>query len=85
MTETVWDGWRVARWDRRLVHLEADDAEDAIRGSIEALRGLGDRTESPHELRAFRTPRWGSTQGPRDFTRAVIEGHRRGKGGRAGQ
>ena len=41
-TDAVWGGWWVVRWGQRLVHIEADDAEDAVRGSIEALRGLGD-------------------------------------------
>ena len=48
VTVALWNGWWVVRWDQRLVHIEADDARDAIQGSIEALRGLGDWTEDAH-------------------------------------
>ena len=77
MTDTVWDGWWVVRWGQRLVHIEANDARDAIQGSIEALRDLGDWTENPGELRAFPYTEMGKHQGPRDFTRAVIDRARR--------
>ena len=42
----------MVQWDQRLVHIEADDAEDAVQGSIEALRGLGDWPEDPDALSA---------------------------------
>ena len=77
MTDTVWDGWWVVRWGQRLVHIEADDARDAIQGSIEALRGLGDWTADPRELRAFPYVEMRKHAGPRDFTRAVIDRVRR--------
>ena len=73
MTDAVWTGWWVVRWGRRLVHIEADDAEDAIRGSIEALRGMGDWTEDPGELCAFLYVEYGKHAGKMEFTRAVID------------
>lgn len=79
VTGAVWDGWWVVRWGPRLVHIEADGAEDAVQGSIEALRGLGDWTEDPDELRAFVYTELGKHGGPRDFTRAVIDRERRGR------
>lgn len=53
MTDTVRDGWQVVRWGQRLAHMEADDVEDAIRGAIEAPRGMGDWTEDAGALSAF--------------------------------
>ena len=79
MTDAVWEGWWVVRWGQRLVHIEADDAEDAVLGSIEALRGLGDWPETPAELHAVPYVELRKHRGPRDFTRAVIERERRGK------
>ena len=80
MTDGVWVDWWVVRWDRRLVHIEADDARDAVRGSIEALRGLGDWTEDPDELTAFPYVEYGKHAGSRGFTRAVIDRARRHRG-----
>ena len=80
MTDRVWDGWWVVRWGRRLVHIEADDARDAVGGSIEALRGLGDWTEDPSELTAFPYAEYGKRAGSRGFTRAVIDRARRTPG-----
>ena len=77
MTDAVWEGWWVVRWGQRLVHIEADSAGDAIRGSIVALRGLGDWTEDPGKLCAFPYTELGRHRGPRDFTRAVIDRKRR--------
>ena len=54
---------------QRLVHIEARDARDAVEGSIKALRGLGDWTENPRELRAFPYTETGKHRGARDFTR----------------
>ena len=34
------------------MHIEADDAADAVQGSIDALRGMGDWPEHPAELSA---------------------------------
>ena len=77
MTDTVWDGWWVVRWGQRLTHIEADDAQDAIHGSIDTLRNMGDWTENPGELSAFPyVEMWKHTR-PRDFTRAVIDRRRR--------
>ena len=80
MTDAVWEGWWVVRWGQRLVHIEADGTEDAVRGSIEALRGLGDWTEDPSELRAFPYVEYGKHAGRRSFTRAAIDGARRHRG-----
>ena len=63
----------MVRWGERLVHIEADDAGDAVQGSIEALRRLGDWTEDPGELRAFPYVEYGKHAGRRGFTRAVID------------
>lgn len=79
MTDPVWEGWWVVRWGQRLVDIEADDAEDAVQGSIDALRGLGDWPEAPGELHAVPYVELGEHRGPRDFTRAVIDRKRRGK------
>ena len=76
MTNAVWDGWWVAKWRERLVHIEADDAEDAAQGSVEALRGLGD----PGELSAFPYIEYRNHARPGDFTRAVIDRARRHPG-----
>ena len=54
MTAAVRDGWWVVRWGQRLTHIEADDAQEAIHGAIDSLRGMGDWTEDPGELSAFR-------------------------------
>ena len=80
MTDAVWVGWWVVAWGPRLVHIEADDAEDAVQGSIKALRGLGDWAENPRELRAFPYTEMGKHRGRRDFTRAVIDRERRTRG-----
>ena len=80
MTNAVWEDWWVVRWGQRLVHIEANDAEDAVQGSIEALRGMGDWPEDPAELRAFPYVESGEHKGPRDFTRAVIDRARRNPG-----
>ncbi|MDD9981418.1 MAG: hypothetical protein OXU81_08700 [Gammaproteobacteria bacterium] len=80
MTHAVWVDWWVVAWGQRLVHIEADDAEDAVRGSIEALRGLGDWTQDPRELRAFPYVEYGKHAVPRSFTRAVIDRERRTHG-----
>ena len=94
MTDTGWDGWWVVRWGQRLVHIEADDAGDAVQGSIEALRGLGDWPEAPGVLCAFPYIEMGKHAEPRSFTRAVIDRARRrrvphrgdgGSGRRAGR
>ena len=79
MTDTLWAGWWVVRWGQRLTHIEADNAEDAIHGSIDALRGLGDWTEDPGELSAFPYVEFGKHSIPRDFTRAVIDRKHRAK------
>ena len=42
MTDAVWEDWWVVQWGQRLVYIDADDAGDAVQGSIEALRGMGD-------------------------------------------
>ena len=77
MTDTVWDGWWVVRWGQRLVHIEADDAEDAVQGSIKALRGLGDWTEDAGQLSTFPYVDYRDHARPKDFTRAVIDRARR--------
>ena len=77
MTDTVWEDWWVVQWRQRLVHIEADDAEDAIQGSIEALRVLGDWLEDRGALSAQPYVEHHKHRRPRDFTRAVIERHRR--------
>ena len=41
MADSLWEGWWVVRWGQRLTHIEAQDATDAVQGSIDALRGLG--------------------------------------------
>lgn len=82
MTDAVWDGWWVVQLGLHLVHTEADDARDAVPGSIEALRGLGDWTEDPRERRSFPYTEAGKHRGPRDFTRAVIDRDRRHRGQR---
>ena len=79
MTDSVWDGWWVVRWGCRLTHIEADDAEDAVRGSIDALRGMGDWTEDSDELSAFPYVEFRKHTKPKDFTRAVIDRERRRK------
>lgn len=56
------------------------DAEDAAQGSIEALRGLGDWTESPGQLRAFPYVEYAKHAAPMEFTRAVIDRERRTRG-----
>ena len=76
----VWDRWWVVKWGERLTHIEADSAEDAVQWSIDALRGLGDWTENPDELHAFRYVEYGKHAGPRSFTRAVIDRARRHRG-----
>lgn len=78
MTDSLWDGWWVVRWGQRLMHMEADDAEDAVQGSINALRRMGDWPEAPAELRACPCVELGKHRGPRDFTRAVIDRESRG-------
>ena len=82
MTEAVWADWWVVAWGQRLVHIEADDAEDAVQGSIEALRALGDWTQDPLELSAFPYVEYGKHAGPHSFTRAVIDRQRRTQGPR---
>ena len=77
MTDSLWEGWWVVRWGERLVHIEADDAADAVQGSIEALRGMGDWPEDPAELSAHAYVEHYKHSRRRDFTRAVIERHRR--------
>ena len=79
MKDAVWDGWWVVRWGQRLVHIEADGAEDAVHGSIEALQGLGDWTGEPSELTAFPYIEYGKHAEPMEFTRAVIDRSRRSK------
>ena len=69
----VWDGWWVVRWSRRLVHIEADDAEDAVQGFIEALRGMGDWTKEPGELSAFPYVEYRRHARPMEFARAAID------------
>ena len=65
---------------QRLVQIKADDAEDAVQGSIEALRGLGDWPEAPAELHACPYVELGKHRDPRDFTRAMIDRARRHAG-----
>lgn len=47
---------------RRLVHIEAQDARDAVHGSVEALQGLTEWTEDPSQLRAVPYTELGSTE-----------------------
>ena len=77
MTDTVWAGWWVVRWGRRLVHIEADHAADAVEGSIDALRGLGDWPQDPGALSAHLYVEHHKHSRPGDCTRAVIDRHRR--------
>ena len=42
MEFTTRDKWRAVGRGQCLVHIEADGAEDAVQGSIDALKGLGD-------------------------------------------
>ena len=79
MTRPVFEGWWVVRWGQRLTHIEADDAEDAIHGSIDALRGMGDWTEDPVQLDAFPYVEYRKRARPREFTRAVIDRQQRVK------
>ena len=84
MTDAVWDGWWVVRWGQRLVHIEADNAADAVQGSIEALRGMGDWPQAPAELSAHAYVEHYKHSRRRDSTRAVIDRHRRGRSARKG-
>ena len=78
MTDAVWDGWWVVRWGQRLVHIKADDAARyAVQGSIDALRGMGDWPQDPAELNAHAYVEHHKHSRRRDFTRAVIDRHRR--------
>ena len=38
VTSSVWDGWWVVRWGRRLTHFEADDAQRWNDASIQERR-----------------------------------------------
>lgn len=58
-------------------HIEGDEAEDAIRGSIKALRGMGDWTENAGELSAFPYGELRNHAKPEDFARALIDRARR--------
>ena len=69
MTDAVWEDWWVVQWGQRLVHTKADDPEDAVQGSIEALRGMGDWPEAAAKLRAFPYVVLGKPRDPRDFNR----------------
>ena len=84
MTDSLWEGWWVVRWRQRLVHIEADDAADAVQGSIDALRGMGDWPQAPAELSAHACVEHQAHSRRRDFTRAVIDRHRRGGSTRKG-
>ena len=77
VTDAVWKGWWVVRWGERLVHIEADHAADAVEGSIDALRGMGDWPETRAELSVHPYVEHHRHSRPRDFTRAVIDRHRR--------
>ena len=77
MTDSLWEGWWVVRWGQRLTHIEAHDAADAVQGSIDALRGLGDWTNDPSELAAFPYVQYPHHARPMEFTRAVIDRARR--------
>ena len=82
MTDSSWDGWWVVRWRQRLVHIEAHDAEDAVQDSVNALRGLGDWPQYPAALSAHAYVEHHKHSRPGDFTRAVIDRHRRGRSAR---
>ena len=84
MTDNVWEGWWAVRWGRRMTHIEADDAEDAVQGSIDELRGMGDWTDDPSQLTAIAYTEYRGEPG--DFTRAVVEraGRQRGRHHRGG-
>ena len=73
MTDMIWKNWWVVRWGKRLAHIEADDADDAIHGSTNALRGMGDWMEDPGELSAFPYVEFRNHTRPREFTRGVID------------
>ena len=77
MTDSLREGWWVVRWGQRLTHIEAQDATDAVQGSIDALRGLGDWTEDPSELAAFPYVEYRHHAQPMEFTRAVVDRARR--------
>ena len=77
MTDSLWDGWWVVRWGRRLTHIEALDAADAVQGSIDALQGLGDWTDDPDELVAFPYVEYRHHARPMEFARATIDRTRR--------
>ena len=78
-------GWWVVRWGERLtVHIEADDAEYAVQGSIDALRGMGDWPEGPAELSAHAYVEHYKHSRRRDFTRAVIDRRQRAGSARKG-
>ena len=77
MTGAAWEDWWVVQWGQRLVYIDADDAEDAVQGSIEALRGMGDWPEDPDALSAHPYVEHHKHRRARDFTHAVIERHRR--------
>ena len=53
MTGAVWDGWWVVRWGQRMVHIEADNAEDVVQSFFKPLQGPGDWTEDPAALHGF--------------------------------
>ena len=77
MTDAVWEGWWVVRWGQRLVHIEADDAADAVQALHRRATGDGGLAGGPggaQRPRVRRAPR--STAGAGDFTRAVIDRHR---------
>ena len=84
MTDALWEGWWVVRWGQRLVHIEADDAADAIEGSIDALRGMGDWPQDPAELSAHAYVEHYKHSRCRDFTRAVIDRRQRAGSARKG-
>ena len=72
----------MVRWGRRLVHIEADDAADAVKGSVDALRGLGDWPQDPDALNAHAYVEHHAHSRPGDFTRAVIDRRQRARSAR---
>ena len=70
----------VVRWGRRLTHIEAHDADDAVHGSIEAFNSMGEGTKDASALHAFSYVEYRYSTQPGDFTRAVIDHTRRHHG-----
>ena len=82
LRETVDDRHHIGRVVGRaggpdVVHIEADDADEAVKGSVEALREIGAWTEDASELGALPYIEYHRHARLRDLSRAVIARARR--------